>query len=347
MSLPPIKLSAPLKNLLSSSTAPAPSPSREQLEILFDAIRLQAEERHAHSSNDKSERDGETVTREKGGDGIWLIVLTGALFALNALEAIPHLYAYAVRRYASAQKRHTFKDAEGNADGLEKDQEMAVWVAGRMREVGLKSASFMGVPRAINCLAALHEAVKTRTPGVIDKLPNRTRRCASPSAFKHSRRVKSMVLCPSSPPAPVSSAQLREITPTNLKDFQDRGKALWDDIYAPHNEKLLLKLGEYHPDLAIHILTNHYSSLLAPVAQEDLLPTDLDRVEMSVLAVACLRALGWVGKQVESHVFGLRKAHARTGDEEEGWVTSDAGCLWLLGTVDAVVELFRASATQR
>jgi hypothetical protein len=57
------------------------------------------------------------------------------------------------------------------------------------------------------------------------------------------------------------------------------------------------------------------------------------------LAVACLRALGGVGKQVESHVFGLRKA---SGDNVEGWITSDEGGVWLLDAVDRVVELFRS-----
>jgi hypothetical protein len=116
--------------------------------------------------------------------------------------------------------------------------------------------------------------------------------------------------------------------------------------YQPHNEKLLSKLHEYHPDLPSHILTCHYSSLLAPVAPTDLLPTDLDRVETSVLAVACLRALGGVEKQVESHIFGLRKAHERGAKDAKGaeeWITTDEGCVWLLRVVDEVVKLFSRS----
>ncbi|KAJ9109294.1 hypothetical protein QFC21_000623 [Naganishia friedmannii] len=279
MSVPPIRLSAPLKSILAANPAEAPSPSREQLETLFDAIRIQSEEQHAHTSSDNgsnSDRVGERDTRGKGAPGIWLIVLTASLFALNALKAIPHLYAYAVRQHAPVRSTHPSSGVTGKeAEETEDESEVAaVWVASRMREVGLKSASFMGVPRVRLPLPPVRVFVKSE---------------------------------------------------------------------YPHNEKLLTKLGDLHADLPTHILQSHYSSLLAPVALQDLLPADLDRVEMSVLAVACLRALGGVGKQVESHVFGLRKAREEQEEGKGGWITSEEGCLWLLCAVDRVAELFRGA----
>lgn len=71
---------------------------------------------------------------------------------------------------------------------------------------------------------------------------------------------------------------------------------------------------------------------------------------MSILAVACLRAQTGVGPQVTSHIFGLRKAFedgswkgkGEFKEEFEGeagkWLSSDEGNVWLLESVDAIVE---------
>lgn len=148
-----IRLSAQLKSLLSSSIGHAPSPSQAQLESLFDSIRLQSEEQYVHI-NSSSTEGGERPENGQKGVGkrktaeIWLIVITGALFALNALEAIPHLYAYAVGCYTSALDTCTLRDGGGKVGETEDEgKAAALWVASRMREVGLKSTSFMGVPR--------------------------------------------------------------------------------------------------------------------------------------------------------------------------------------------------------
>jgi hypothetical protein len=74
------------------------------------------------------------------------------------------------------------------------------------------------------------------------------------------------------------------------------------------------------------------------------------RVLTSIAAVACLRAQTGVGPQVTSHVFGLRKAFedgswkakGELSKEFEGegakWLASDEGNVWLLESVDAIVE---------
>lgn len=66
----------------------------------------------------------------------------------------------------------------------------------------------------------------------------------------------------------------------------------------------------------------------------------------SIIAVACLRAQTGVGPQVTSHVFGLRKAFADGSYKAEGeievkggeWLASDEGNVWLLESVDRIVE---------
>ncbi len=134
------------------------------------------------------------------------------------------------------------------------------------------------------------------------------------------------------------------------------GRALWDDIYTvrtissyqiqtessqshphpslpqPHHQTLLSLLFTSHPDLPSTILQSHYSSLLSP--PQPPLHTDLDRESTSVLAVVALRAMGGVEKQVESHVYGLRKVEGRGG----GWISGEEGVRWLLITVDRLVD---------
>ena len=70
------------------------------------------------------------------------------------------------------------------------------------------------------------------------------------------------------------------------------------------------------------------------------------RVLTSLTAVSCLRAQTGVGPQVTSHVFGLRKAfndgsHNAKGElpvEGGEWLASDEGNIWVLKSVDAIVE---------
>jgi hypothetical protein len=69
-------------------------------------------------------------------------------------------------------------------------------------------------------------------------------------------------------------------------------------------------------------------------------------VRTSIIAVACLRAQSGAGPQVVSHVFGLRKAfedgtyQAKGEEDVEGgkWLASNEGSMWLLESVDRIVE---------
>jgi hypothetical protein len=117
-----VHLSPELKNLISKSKYVGPTFDLGSLVNLFASI-------HLHEFPLKSPYDpAQTVEERQQVEGLWLVILTGAIFALNATRAIPTLYRYAVAQAG-------------------KDEGKKLFVAERMREVGLKTVSFMGVPR--------------------------------------------------------------------------------------------------------------------------------------------------------------------------------------------------------
>ncbi|KAK1083405.1 hypothetical protein LTR48_006295 [Friedmanniomyces endolithicus] len=143
-----------------------------------------------------------------------------------------------------------------------------VQTAELMREVGLKCISFNGIPRTINCLGAFMEG-----------LPVEVSRA-------------------------MSTKQSRQFTSANADQIVSRGKALWDSIYRPFENKLVEKLAQSHPNLPIHILSAHYGGILSDPQPN--MPVNVGRVLTSIVAIACLRSQTGVGPQVMSHVFGLR-----------------------------------------
>lgn len=148
----------------------------------------------------------------------------------------------------------------------------------------------------------------------------------------------------------LSLRRYREQSPSTVSNVTKSAYSLWKSIYQPHDEKLLQKLGESHPDLPVHILSSHYGPLLAdPFTKASPGQAKLGRVLTSVVAIACLRAQGGVGPQVTSHVFGLRKSlepgsGAELEEKVEGqeWLTSEEGCQWVLEQVDKIVEIVAA-----
>ena len=119
-----IHLAPALKHLIATPRHAEPALDLSRLARVFTSIH------HAHDepSSGTSSSVPTDGTHDTSVHGVWLVILTGALFAVNALEGIQALYAYAV-----AQAR---------------DEDEVRFVAERMREVGLKTISFMGVPRA-------------------------------------------------------------------------------------------------------------------------------------------------------------------------------------------------------
>lgn len=145
----------------------------------------------------------------------------------------------------------------------------------------------------------------------------------------------------------------RTPTESGLAATTARGRALWDSVYAPFEDKLYEKLALAHPDLPIHILNSHYAGLLSDPPRPGSSLASLGRVMTSVVAITCLRAQTGVGPQVLSHVFGLRKALEDGSYEADGmseeelaavkWLASDEGSEWILKTVDGIAEALGGS----
>jgi len=175
-----------------------------------------------------------------------------------------------------------------------------------MRESALKGSIFVGVAMTINAMAALTEALE---PDAQPQL-----------------RTK-----------PLPLRQLKEDT---VVDISARGLRLWKSIYEPHAQKLMDKLGRYHPDFPLFIL-GAYGSVLSPQNSDD--AGDLTRTETSLVGVGTLRALGGVGPQLESHVFGLMKAGDHHQSDADRWLSSQEGMKWVLETIDELCDVVRGS----
>jgi hypothetical protein len=243
-----------------------------------------------------------SIARDAASKGVglpaWLSISTAATMTMNSPESLLELH-----RIATATS----------------DQSQKVSAAELMREVGLKCISFNGIPRSINCLGAFYTGLAP----------------AISSAMSHT---------PS-----------RNLTESSLKSRLRHGIGLWKSIYHPFDEKLTAKLSQSHPDLPVHIHESHYAALLSnppntsntSASNPDQQPPSqrVGRILTSLVGISCLRAQTGVGPQVLSHVFGLRKAYEdgsyeADGEQVEGgkWLASDEGSVWILETVDRIVD---------
>ncbi|CAG8960099.1 hypothetical protein HYFRA_00010577 [Hymenoscyphus fraxineus] len=265
------KLSSPLKALISAPFAkPNTLPTNPQVSSVYQRLRQEAD-------------------AKKVGRSAWLTLSTAATMTMNSPASLAELYRLATS--PSAEKAEAVKTAE------------------LMREIGLKSIGFNGVPRTINCLGAFRASLPSE---VVDSLSTK------PTRIPNQENINSIIA---------------------------RGDSLWDSIYHPFSTKLVAKLASSHPDLPVHILNHEYGALFADPPS---LPAGakVGRVLTSIVAVACLRSQTGVGPQVISHVFGLRKAYEDGSAQAEGefpveggeWLASDEGNMWLLESVDSIVE---------
>lgn len=232
----------------------------------------------------------------------WLVLTTCSLLTLNRPSAVGHLYRFVTR-----------SSLHDNVSPRSVDLPSALNKAAIMRESALKSVIFVGVPRVILTLAALHEALDEDVKSIL--------------------RTNSR----------------RSATPNTIESIVTRGRALWDSIYAPHADKLHDKLGSYHPDF-ISFIIQCYGSVLSPLPggvktyEDTSSPDDLDQGNLSralgsVVGIATLRAEGGVGPQLTSHTFGLLKARScENQNEEDKWLSSDEGTEWVLRTVDHILD---------
>ncbi|KAF8165149.1 hypothetical protein B0H34DRAFT_225502 [Crassisporium funariophilum] len=278
-----IKLTPTLKHLLTLRNPNVlPSPPLAQLNKVFT----------------NTFRDAKAKKAETG----WLVATTCTLLTANRPSAVGHLYRFVTR-----------STLEDNGTHKALDLPSAVNKAALMRESALKSVIFIGVPRVILSLAALHEALDD---DVKKALRTNSRRTAKSD---------------------------------DIESIVTRGKGLWNSIYQPHADKLHDKLGSYHPDF-ISFIIQCYGSVLTPLPGEtrayasmssvdDTDQGNLSRAMGSIVGMASLRAEGGVGPQLISHTFGLLKAReADNLSEEDKWLSSDEGTEWVLRIVDEVLD---------
>lgn len=95
----------------------------------------------------------------------------------------------------------------------------------------------------------------------------------------------------------------------------------------------------------MHIVNSEYGLLFADPERLHAPGQRVGRVATSVVGIACLRAQTGVGPQVTSHLFGLRKAlddgswkDDVQGEEGARWLASDEGGVWILESVDGIVD---------
>jgi len=279
-----VKLTPAIKHLLTlRSPKVLPSPPLSQLNRVFKDTFLEAKTRRAETG--------------------WLVATTCSLLAANRPSAVGHLYRFVTRS--------TLEENQGKRDVLNLPR--AVNKAALMRESALKSVIFIGVPRVILSLSALHEALDDEV--------------------KSSLRTQSR----------------RDATPVNAEAIVTQGRGLWNSIYTPHADKLHKKLGSYHPDF-ISFIIQCYGSVLTPLPGKTKLYSDMSSLEDpdqgnlsralgSVVGIASLRAEGGVGPQLISHTFGLLKARdVEHQSDEDKWLSSDEGTEWIIRTVDEVLD---------
>lgn len=201
--------------------------------------------------------------------------------------------------------------------------------ASLVRETALKTISFTGIAKAINNLAAIKATIAGQDAEVWKALEAEVKGRRGPAEWGADGK--------------------------GVKGIEKRGEELWKSVYRPFDDKLVSKLGSYHPDLPLHIVYSHYGPLLSDPPSPPSYPGSVGRLATSLVAIGTLRASGELGPQLVSHVFGLKKAGEEAeGDEKvlgaqaredvgEGWkwLCGDEGCEWAVNVVDRVSECVR------
>ncbi|KAG8996437.1 hypothetical protein FRB90_012737 [Tulasnella sp. 427] len=294
-----VKLSPTLKHLLSlRNPLPQLGPSPEALNRVFS---LTFNELRSSSK---------VAVQPSGSGGVlksWVVVAMATLLTTNTPSTMGPLYRFVANVPVSNQPGLEPNGSAQASIPLEmKAERVAI-----MREAGLKCSVLTGIPKVINTLGALREAVDQEVKAKLD------------------------------------ASQLSQRDASAQQTTRDCGAALFESIYSPHTEKLLKKLGRSHPDFPGFIIEHAYGGVLSNPSPE---PSStaafetplISRTLTSALAVACLRAQGGVGPQLTSHVFGLLKAnHEDNLTPIEQWISTEEGVAWVLGTVDRLCEVVR------
>jgi hypothetical protein len=149
------------------------------------------------------------------------------------------------------------------------------------------------------------------------------------------------------PPAVVAllnTTPTRYLSVSNVDTTKDAGRILWGRIHGSTGTNVESKLKVAHPDLAAFTIDHVYGGLFTD--RENVAGAKLGGVNMSLFAIACLRAQRGAEAQLRGHVLGLRKMWEDDAwrsnlcaDTEDAtrWLVSDEGCAWALETIDGLV----------
>ncbi|KAG8769956.1 hypothetical protein FRC12_004619 [Ceratobasidium sp. 428] len=262
------RLSQSLRHLLNLRGASAvPSPPISALHTTFAATR--------------------DSVQTPGLKNAWLAIVTGTLLTVNSPDSIGHLYRFATRPVAGG-------DPSAPAPLKER-----LAVAALMREAGVKCGVFVGVPKTINGLAGLHQALED---DVKEGLPTTN-------------------------PRNLASAT------TN----QENGLKLFKSVYDPHTEKLLAKLKSYHPDFAGWIVEHEYGALLSNVPGHEHLSRTLTSA-VAVASLRASGGVGPQLVSHVYGLLKARGFDPETETEDDHWLASEDGARWVISVADAISD---------
>ncbi|KAF8609278.1 hypothetical protein BDV93DRAFT_518120 [Ceratobasidium sp. AG-I] len=230
-----------------------------------------------------------TATRETartpGLINAWLAVATGTLLTVNSPDSIGHLYRFASQPGGSG----------GSASLPER-----VAAAALMREAGIKCGVFVGVPKTINGLAGLYEALEDDVKEAL----------------------------------PTVNPRNQASTTTN----QENGLKLFKSVYDPHTEKLLAKLKSYHPDFAGWIVEHEYGALLSNVPGHNHLSRTLTSA-VAVASLRASGGVGPQLVSHVYGLLKARGFDPATETEDDRWLASEDGARWVIALADAISDV--------
>ncbi|CAE6474365.1 unnamed protein product [Rhizoctonia solani] len=260
------KLSQGLRHLLTLRGASAvPAPAAHILDQTFTSTR--------------------NTAKTPGRVNAWLAIATGTLLTVNSPDSIGHLYKFATRDDGASQQLKELKDR--------------VAAAALMREAGVKCGVFVGVPKTINGLAGLYQALEDDVKAALPK--------------ENPRNQASTV--------------------TN----QENGLKLFKSVYDPHTDKLLSKLQSYHPDFAGWIVEHEYGALLSNVPGHNHLSRTLTSA-VAVASLRASGGVGPQLVSHVYGLLKARGFDPESETDDDRWLASEQGAEWVIALADAISD---------
>ncbi|KAG8763237.1 hypothetical protein FRC11_005242 [Ceratobasidium sp. 423] len=174
-----------------------------------------------------------------------------------------------------------------------------VAAAALMREAGVKCGVFVGVPKTINGLAGLYQALEDDVKAALPK----------------------------------ENPRNQASTATN----QENGLKLFKSVYDPHTEKLLAKLQSYHPDFAGWIVEHEYGALLSNVPGHDHLSRTLTSA-VAVASLRASGGVGPQLVSHVYGLLKARGFDLASETDDDRWLASEQGAEWVIALADAISD---------